>query len=369
MKIPFIDLKARYIEEKKELLTAVEKVLSSGSLVMTKELQEFEEKVEQYTKAKFCIGLNSGTDALMMGLWAAGIKKDDEVIQPAISFIATVGATIHIGAIPIFCDVNNDGLIDVSKIESKITKKTKAIVPVHWAGKMCEMDKIEEIAKKYNLKIIEDSAQAMGSYFKKKHGGLFGECGAISCHPLKNLNAVGDGGLLLTNNETIADKVKLYRNHGLLSRDNVVSFGINSRLDVIHAEILKFRLKKLNDVINRRRKNANFYREFIKCKGEIYIPPEKSNEGYVDSYVMFIVQADERDKLKEFLDKNGIETLIYYGTPLHLHTASRKLGYKEGDFPVAESQCKKVLALPHNQNISQKEVAFVASKINEFYGH
>lgn len=367
MKVPFIDLKARFIEEKDELLSAVNKVLSQGSLVLTNELKEFEEDVQQYTKAKYCIGLNSGTDALMMGLWASGIKKGDEVIQPAISFIATVGATVHVGAKPIFCDVRSDGLIDPEKIEEKITNNTKAIMPVHWAGKMCDMDKICKIAKKYNLKVLEDSAQAMGSYYKGKHGGLFGECGSISCHPLKNLNAVGDGGLLLTDNVEIANKVKLYRNHGLLSRDNVVSFGVNSRLDVIHAEILKFRLKKLDNVVERRRKNANLYRKLIRSD-EIFIPEEKTDEGYVDSYVMFIVQAENRDKLKEYLAKYGIETLIYYGTPLHLHKASRKLGYKEGDFPIAEKQCQKVLALPHNQNISEKEIEYVSSKINEFYG-
>lgn len=366
MKVPFIDLKARFTEEKEELMIAVEKTLSNGSLVMTKELEEFEQDVQNYTKAKYCIGLNSGTDALMMALWAGGVQKDDEVIQPCISFVATAGATVHIGAKPIFCDVGQDGLIDPDKIEAKITNKTKAIVPVHWAGKMCDMDKILKIAKDNNLKVIEDSAQAMGSYYKGTHGGIIGESGAISCHPLKNLNAVGDGGLLLTNNKEISEKVKLYRNHGLQSRDNVVSFGINSRLDVIHAEILKFRLKKLDNIIERRRINANLYRKLINTD-QVFIPEEKTNEGFVDSYVMFIIQANKRDELKNFLDNNGIESLVYYGTPLHLHKASQKFGYKVGDFPVGEDQCKKVLALPHNQNITEEQVDFVSKKINEFY--
>jgi len=366
MKVPFIDLKQRYIEEKDEILKAVTKVLEKGSLVLTPELRELEESVENFTGAKHCIGLNSGTDALMMALWAEGIGKNDEVIHPTISFIASTGAIVHVGAEPVFCDVNNDGLINVDEIEAKITKNTKAIMPVHWAGKMCEMDKLISLADSYNLKIIEDSAQAMGSYYKGKHGGNFGTAGAISCHPLKNFNAVGDGGLLLTNSDKIEKKVRLYRNHGTASRDNIVIYGVNSRLDVINAEILKFRLKKLNNIIDRRRYNANLYRKLISAN-EIFIPPEKTAEGFIDSYVMFIVQAKNRDNLKQFLDDNNIETLIYYGTPLHLHEASKKFGHRRGDFPVSERQCDMVLALPHHQHLTDDQISYVAEKINYFY--
>lgn len=366
MKVPFIDLKQRFLEEKEEILDAVNKVLERGSLVLTKELRELEEAVEAFTGAKHCIGLNSGTDALMMALWAEGIGKGDEVIHPVISFIATTGSIVHVGAKPVFCDVNNDGLINVDEIESKITKNTKAIMPVHWAGKICEMDKLINLAENYNLKIIEDSAQAMGSYYKGTHGGVFGSSGAISCHPLKNFNAVGDGGLLLTNNDEINKNVRLYRNHGTASRDNIVIYGVNSRLDVINAEILKFRLEKLKSIIDRRRNNANLYRELITCS-EIFIPPEKTSEGFIDSYVMFIVQAQNRDKLKNFLDEFEIETLIYYGTPLHLHEAAEKYNHKVGDFPLAEKQCNMVLALPHHQHLTEDQISFVCEKINLFY--
>jgi dTDP-4-amino-4,6-dideoxygalactose transaminase len=365
-KVPFIDLQQRFVEERDELLACVESTLAKGHLVMTPELDEFEAMVQDYTGAKHCVGLNSGTDALLMGLWACGIGKGDEVIHPPISFVATTGAIVHVGATPVFADVREDQLIDPEDIERKITPRTKAIMPVHWTGKMCDMEAITDIAERHNLIILEDSAQSMGSTYKGKHGGLFGRSGAISCHPLKNLNALGDGGFLLTDDDEIASKVQLYRNHGLAGRDDVVMYGINSRLDVLSAEVLKFRLKKLDDVIARRRRNANLYRELITAP-EVFIPPERTDEGYVDSYVMFLAQVERRDALQAHLTENGIQTLVYYGTPLHLHKAAEQFGHKKGDFPVAERQCEMVLALPHNQQISVDQVAYVAEKVNTFY--
>jgi len=367
VKVPFIDLKQRFVEEREELLSCVEATLAKGHLVLTPELNEFEEMVQGYTGAKHCVGLNSGTDALMMGLWAAGIGEGDEVIHPPISFIATTGAIVHVGATPVFADVRDDQLIDPADIERKITPRTKAIMPVHWTGKMCDMDAISDIATRHDLMILEDSAQSMGSSYNGTHGGLFGLAGAISCHPLKNLNALGDGGFLLTDDDEVARKVGLYRNHGLESRDNVVMFGINSRLDVLSSEVLKFRLAKLDDVIARRRRNADLYRELIRAS-EVFIPEERAAEGYKDSYVMFLVQADRRDGLQAFLREKGVESMIYYGTPLHLHKAAEGLGCKKGDMPVAEAQCEKVLALPHNQQIGEDQVAYAAEQINAFYG-
>lgn len=366
MEVPFIDLKQRFQEEKYEIMNCIENTLKKGNLVLTPELIEFEKEVELYTGTSNCVGVNSGTDALMIGMWALGIKKNDEIIHPCISFFATTGSIAHIGAKPVFCDVKDDGLLDPMEIEKHITPNTKAIMPVHWGGKMADMEAISEIANKNNLLVIEDSAQSMGSYFKNKHGGTFGEFGAISCHPLKNLNALGDGGLILTDNKKLAEKAKLYRNHGIKSRDNIVMFGVNSRLDVLNSEILKIRLKKLKDIVARRRDNANLYRSLIKSD-RIYIPPERLSEGYQDAYVMFIVQAKKRDELKTFLDSFNIETLIYYGTPLHLHEACLSLGYKVGDFPVAEKQCNEVLALPHHQHLTKEQITFVSDKINLFY--
>lgn len=364
IKVPFIDLKLRYQEEKIDLHKAIEKVISKGNLVLTEEVRELEHDVENYTNVKHCISLNSGTDALMMALWASGIKKGDEIIQPPISFVATTGATMHVGAKPVYCDVGEDQLIDVNKIEKHITKKTKAIMPVHWAGKMCNMDKIMEISKKYKINVIEDSAQSMGSYFKGIHGGTIGLAGAISCHPLKNLNALGDGGLLLTNSSKINKKVRLMRNHGLESRDNVVLYGVNSRLDSLNAEVLKMRLKKLSNIIKRRRSNAKLYQSLVKKPEIKFINTPLDRK---DAFVMFIVLAKKRDKLQKYLMSHGIESIIYYGTPLHLHKSAKILGYKKGDFPIAEQQCKEVLALPHHQHLTKEQIFYVANKINKFY--
>jgi len=364
-KIPFVDLVLRYQVEREELLACVERVLSKGHLVLTEEVGELERDIEAYTGAGHCVALNSGTDALMMGLWACGIGKGDEVITSPISFVATVGSIVHIGATPVFADVRADQNIDPAEIEQRITPRTKAIMPVHWTGRMCDMATILDIAERHGLAVIEDSAQSMGSYRDGRHGGTFGRAGAISCHPLKNLNALGDGGLLLTSEAEIARKVRLFRNHGLESRDNVTLFGVNSRLDSLSAEVLKYRLTRLDEVIARRKRNADLYRELIKAPG-VFIPAEK--DGTRDAYVMFLVQAERRDELQAFLAEKGVQTLVYYGTPLHLHKAAAALGHKPGDFPVAEAQCARVLALPHHQQLEDEQISYVAEQVNAFYG-
>jgi dTDP-4-amino-4,6-dideoxygalactose transaminase len=365
MNVPFIDLKLRYQEEREEILKCVDTVLSQGHLIMTEEVDHFEREAACYIGSKHVVSLNSGTDALMMGLWALGIKKGDEVITTPISFVASTAAIAHIGAKPVYVDVADDQNIDVSKIELAISPNTKAIMPVHWGGRMANMEAVTEIAKKHKLYVVEDAAQAMGSYYNKKHGGTFGDVAGYSAHPLKNLNALGDAGFLATDNDEIAKKIRLYRNHGLESRDNCVMYGVNSRLDSLHAEILRMRLKKLNSVVEKRRRNVSLYKEHIKA-AEIFIPKESDKEYH--SYVMFIVQAKRRDELKEYLGKHGIETLIYYGTPLHLQKAASVYGHKEGDFPIAEQQCKKVLALPHHQNLMENQILYVCEMINKFYG-
>lgn len=366
MKVKFVDLKQRYEEEKVELLECVDKTLKKGMLILGDGLRDFEEEVESYTGTRHCIGLNSGTDALMMALWSCGVTKDDEVIHPAISFIATTGAIVHVGATPIFAEVDIDGLIDTDKLENKITQKTKAIMPVHWAGRICNMSKIIEICEKYKLVLIEDSAQAMGAYYGGTHGGRFGKASAFSCHPLKNLNALGDGGFLITDDDEVAKKVRLYRNHGIESRDNVTMFGVNSRLDTLNAEVLKFRLKRLESIIERRRLNVGLYKKYIKASC-VCLPEENTKAGTSDAHVMCLAQVPDRDSLKNYLSKNGIETMIYYGTPLHLQKATLKFGYKKGDFPVAEEICEKVLALPIHQHLTEDQIYYVADKINKFY--
>lgn len=366
VKVPFIDLRQRFEEEKTELLACVERVLSLGHFVLTQEVDEFERQAAAYAGAKHCIGLNSGTDALMMALWALGIGRGDEVITTPVSFVATTGSIVHVGATPVYADIGDDMNIDPAEIERRITPRTKAIMPVHWSGRIADMDAIMDIARRHDLVVIEDAAQTMGARYKGKHGGTFGAAGAFSAHPLKNLNALGDGGFLMTDDDEIARKVRLYRTHGLQDRDNCVLYGVNSRLDSLNAEVLKFRLERLDGILERRRRNVQLYSSLIK-QGPIRIFADKLHEE--NAHVMFLLQAENRDGLKQHLADHGIESLVYYGRPLHLHKAAEKLGYKAGDFPVAEAHCDRVLALPHHQHLGEDQIAYVAETVNRFYGN
>ena len=237
-------------------------------------------------------------------------------------------------------------------------------MPVHWTGRMCDMDRVSYIAKKYDLFIVEDSAQAMGAYHKNIHSGKFSDIAAFSCHPLKNLNALGDGGFVTTDNKKLFERIKLYKNHGLAGRDKVEIFGVNSRLDTIHAAVLSFRLSKLKKIINKRKQNIKLYKKYISTNQIRFI-----NDDYnsTSSFTIFNILCNKRDELKKYLDKSGIQSLIYYGKPLHIHKPMKKYKYKKGDFPNAERLSKKVLALPHNQYITERQIKYVSEKINNFY--
>ena len=365
MKVELIDLKQRFKHEEKTIMKIVHKVLSKGNLILTKEVQNFEKSVCKYTNTKYCLGLNSGTDALMMSLWSSGIKKGDEVITSPISFVATANAIVHVGAKPVFVDVGEDLNINPRLIENAITKKTKAIIPVHWTGRVCQMDEIMKIANKYGLIVIEDAAQATGAYYKKKHAGTFGKISAFSTHPLKNLNALGDGGFVITNDKRLYDKIKLYRSHGLEGRDDAKIIGVNSRLDSLNAEVLSFRLKKLKEIIKKRKRNINLYRKYIKTD-KVKILVDGKNE--INSYVMFITLSKKREKLQKYLKKYRIQSLLYYPTPLHMHKSMKFLKYGKGSLPNAEKIASEVISFPHHQHITEKQIKYVCSKINLFYG-
>ena len=362
--INLIDLKDRYEEEKDELLSIFTKVIESGNLILSDENSNLEMEICRFINSKFCLTLNSGTDALMMALWSLGIKKGDEVITSSVSFIATAAAIDHVGAKPVFVDVKNDLNIDENLIEEKITDKTKCIIPVHWTGRMCNMKSIYEIGKKHNLSIIEDAAQAIGSSLDGIKPGKYSDVATFSTHPLKILNALGDGGFLTTNNEQIYEKIKKYRNHGMVARDDYEFFGVNSRLDSLNAAVLRFRLKKVYDVISRRDKNINFYRDHIKTENFKII---KCKENETNSFTMFVSLAEDRDNLHKYLNENNIQSLIYYGKPLHLQNSSKKLGYKLGDFPNAERLCDSVISIPFHQHLSKDKLQYISEKINSFY--
>ena len=365
MKIPYVNIKKQYKSEKNKLLKIIDKTLYSGSWVGGSEIEKFEKNISKVCKTKYCISLNSGTDALTLALHLLGVKRGDEVITPPNSFIASTAVVTHLGAKPIFVDVKKDQSIDESQIEKKITKKTKAIMPVHLTGRMCAMDKIMSIARKYNIPVVEDCAQSIMSEYKGKMSGAWGDVGCFSAHPLKNLNAMGDAGYLTTNNKYIYDKIKSLRTHGMdESRDNVKNFGYVSRMDNLQAAILNFRLKSLREIINKRRNNANLYLKNLNLD-KIYFPLEKKEE--FNSYHTFVIQVDQRDKLKKYLKKNGVDTAIHYPMPIHLQTASKYLDHKKGSFPETEKQSKRILTLPINQFLKKSEIIYISKLINNFY--
>ena len=360
--IPYVNLGAQWQDDREELLPIIDKLFGSGHYVGGMEIDKFEEQIAKLCQVNHAVALNSGTDALTLALHLLGVGPGDEVITPPNSFIASTAVIMHLGAVPVFVDVLPDQNIDPDKIGPAITKKTKAIMPVHLTGRICDMDPIMEIAHNHGLKVVEDAAQAIGSKYKSKPSGSIGDVGCFSTHPLKNLNACGDGGFLTTNDEKIYLKAKALRNHGMVDRGTVDNFGYVSRMDNLQAAILNYRLGKLDDIIRKRRNNAQIYFDTINTEF-VYMANEKEYE--FNTYHTFIIQTEKRDLLKKYLFENGIETAIHYPTPIHLQPASESLGHQGGDFPVVEKQSEEILTLPVNQSLKQATIEKIVSTINK----
>lgn len=363
MKIPYVNLSYNN-KSKKDLISIFEKVLDKGEFVGGKEIDLFEKKIAKLCGTNYAVALNSGTDALTLALHLLGVKKGDEVITPPNSFIASTAVIIHLGAKPVFVDVLDDQNIDPKKIQDAITKKTKAIMPVHLSGRMSQMDKIMYIAKKNNIPVVEDAAQSIGSKYNNKMSGSYGDFGCFSAHPLKNLNALGDSGYLTTNNFKYYKKIKSLSNHGMEKRNIIKNFGYVSRMDNLQAAFLNHKLKNLNKVIIKRRKNAQIYSKELDRK-HIFFNDETKKE--FNTYHTFVVQVKFRDKLKRYLLDKGIGTSIHYPVPIHLQPASKFLGYKKGDFEKTEIQSKKILTLPVNENLKEDQIKYICKHINQFY--
>ena len=361
-KIPYVNLSAQWEDEKKDLLPIIESVLKSGEYILGDEVEKFELSAAKYFGVKHCVGLNSGTDALLLGLSAMGIKSGDEVITIPNSFIASAAAIVHLGAVPVFVDVKQDQNIDPDKVKNAITAKTKAIMPVHLTGRMSEMDKIKTIAKDYNLKVIEDAAQSAGSKYQNICSGAWGDVGCFSAHPLKNLNACGDAGFITTNDSDISQTIKLMANHGLKDRDTVDNFGLVSRMDALQAAILNYRIKLLPTIVQKRRENAKIYQGLLD-REPVFFPNDSEVE--FNTFHTFVIQVDQRDSLKEYLMTQGIETAIHYPVPIHHQPASRD--YNFGNYPKAEEQARRILTLPIHQYLDEEQLTRIATEINYFY--
>ena len=363
-------IKHNYLSEQfqnsKKIFRLIEDTVKFNDFTLGRYVDLFEKQFCKYQKVKYAIGVGSGTDAIFLSLKALGIKEGDEVITPTYSFYATAGAIATAGAKPVFVDIKDDLNIDEKKIEKKITKKTRAIVPVHWSGRICNMKKILTIAKKYKLHVVEDACHAIMAHDdKKKYAGNFGITGCFSMHPLKNLNVWGDGGIVTTNNKKIYDKIRLMRNHGLISRNDCKIYGYNSRLDTIQAAVGLEMIKKINLITKSRIKNAKYLNDQLKDIKEITLIKEKT--GYKSVYHLYQFFCKNRDGLDVYLRKNKIDSKVHYPKPLHLHHAAKKFNYKNGQFEIAEKLAKKVISIPVHEFIKKKELDYMISKIKKFY--
>jgi aminotransferase EvaB len=364
-----MEVKHNYLIEqfsdKQEILDDISALVSRCDFTLGREVDEFEKNICRLIGAKYAVGVGSGTDALFLSLKALGIGEGDEVITTPYTFYATIGAIVTAGARPVFVDIGPDYNIDADRIEEAISERTKAILPVHWAGLPCDMIHINSIAEKNNLHVVEDACHAI---LAKRHGtfaGRFGDTGCFSLHPLKNLNVWGDGGYLVTDSDEIHDQMMLLRNHGLVGRDKCAIFAYNSRLDTLQAVVANHLLNKLPGITESRIEHANYFDKQLSAIEEITIPPRP--DGVNQVYHLYVVRAQRRDELQQFLRSQGIDAKVHYPVPMHLQPAARDYGYVVGDFPLAEEVCQSVISLPVHEFITQKQQEFVVSKIKAFY--
>jgi dTDP-3-amino-2,3,6-trideoxy-4-keto-D-glucose/dTDP-3-amino-3,4,6-trideoxy-alpha-D-glucose/dTDP-2,6-dideoxy-D-kanosamine transaminase len=342
------------------------KLVATGEFTLGPFVEAFEKKFAAYIGVRHAIGTNTGTGALILSLKAVGVRPGTEVITVANTFIATVGAIVAAGARPVFVDSDDRYQIDVSKIEAAITQNTAAILPVHWAGCPPEMDRILEIANRRGIPVVEDACPAVGAKIDARFAGTFGKVNAFSMHPLKPLNVWGDGGIIVTDDDTAAEFLRLYRNHGLVDRDHVEIWGINDRLQPFQAVVASRVLDTVEGLIESRIRNARLFDEGLKGL-ERYIRPPRRPPGYREVYQLYLVSAQRRNELVKHLVGRGIEAKIHYPIPIHLQNAARELGYQRGDFPACERQADEIVTLPAHQHISQEQIAYTVRAIREFY--
>ncbi len=363
LEVAYTDFPAQFNDDQLEILAAVQKVFEKGHFILGEEVERFEEEFARLCGAKHAIAVANGTDSLILALKAIDLQKGDEVITASNSWVSSASSVALLGGTPVFVDVQSDQNIDPKKIEAVISKKTKAILPVHLTGRCADMVAINQIAKKHQIPVIEDAAQAICASRDDILAGSSGLMGSFSLHPLKNLNAAGDAGVLTTQDDEIAKKLRLLRNHGLKNRDEIVQWGYNSRLDELQAAILRTRIPKLKSRIEKRRQIAKMYRE--RLSKIVTCPTELKGEHH--TYHLFVIQCDQRDKLRDYLQKRQISTKIHYPIPIHLQEAASYLGYKKGSLPETEQQAERILSLPIHSHLSDAQVDWVSQSILDFY--
>ncbi len=367
--VPLLDLKAQYGPIRDEIRAKVDEVMDNQAFILGAEVKAFEEECAAYCGARHAVGVSSGTDALIVALMALGVGPGDEVITSPFTFFATAGSITRLGARPVFVDIETDTInIDPGAIEAALTAKTKAIMPVHIFGQCVDMDRVNAIAEKHNLGVIEDAAQAIGSEYKGRRAGSLGTVGCFSFFPSKNLGGFGDGGMVTVNDDALAETIALLRVHGAPAGYLHGMVGGNFRLDALQAAVLRIKLKHLDGWTDGRRRNADDYRRRCEAAGltsdEIKLPVEVMDRHI---YNQFVIRATDRDGLRNHLTELKIGNAIYYPLPLHLQECFAFLGYSEGDFPVSEAAAKEVLALPVYNELTGEQRACVVDGIRSFY--
>ncbi len=365
MKIPFVDLQAQYQAIYNEINAAISHVLKSADFILGKDVRLFEQEFSQYCGVTQGIGCSSGTSALHLALLGCKVKPGDEVITTPHTFIATTEAISQTGAKSVFSDIDKDTFtIDPKKIETAITEKTKAIIVVHLYGQCADMDPILSLAKKYNLKVIEDAAQSHGALYKGRKAGSMGDVACFSFYPGKNLGAYGDAGMVVTNDEAMAEHMRIVSNHGRKDKYEHLLEGFNYRLDTMQASILRVKLRYLDQWNDKRKKIATMYRKLLNFNG-LNTPYERESNSHV--YHLYVVRAKEREKFKKYLTSKGISTGIHYPIPLHLQEAYHYLGYVKGDFPVTETISQEILSLPIFPEMTTDQQEYICSMTMEFF--
>ena len=349
-----------------DILAKIREVVVRGDFTLGCEVDELEHEYADLCGARHAVAVGSGTDALLLSLKAAGVSEGDEVITTPFTFYATVGAIVTAGGTPVFVDVGDDYNIDAAQIASKISKNTKAIMPVHWSGRPCEMDVIESVAEKHGIPVVIDACHAICAAYKGRKVGELGTTSCFSFHPLKNLNVWGDGGIVTTNSTHIANQLRLLRNHGLVSRDRCQVFAYNSRLDTIQAVIARHMLCKIAHITESRIANAAYFDAQLAGMAGIKLPERRADIREV--FHLYSVLCEDRDSLQRFLLGRGIDAKVHYPTPMHLQPAAAFLGHQVGDFPTTEKICGQTLSLPVHEFISKEQQDHVIASIKDFYG-
>ena len=376
MKIPFLDLKRQYEVIKQEIDTSVERVVNSQRFILGNEVKEFENRIADYCGAKHAIGVASGTDALLLSIKAigAGQRKTDKVITTTFTFFATAGAIFHAGAEPVFIDIDPDTYnIDTKKLEKFLSanpdlhSEIKAIIPVHLYGQTADMDPIIKIAQKYNFKIIEDAAQSFGAEYKGKKAGTIGDLGCFSFFPSKNLSGYGDGGMVITDDDDLAEKMRMLRMHGCKTKYYHPIVGYNSRLDSLQAAILGAKLPHLDQWVEARRKNAKMYNERLGKLKELKTPETDDGNLHTFNQYTILLEGEKRNDLQQFLKEKGIDSAIYYPLPLHKQECFNYLKHNSSELTNAEKASQKVLSLPVYPEMRKDEIEYVCEQIKEFY--